>query len=186
MKPSNASPELLDSVREILRQGEILLPEISDDAYTCKLAVAFNSSIGGHYRHCLDHFQNLLNAAGAGDLDYDQRERGTRVETDRWAALAATRGLIVGYQGLNPAWLARSLAVTCKTNYATSGSQTSPSTVGRELMYSVAHAVHHYALIGVMAGIMGIPLPTGFGIAPSTLKHQATALATSNSPALAG
>jgi len=39
-------------------------------------------------------------------------------------------------------------------------------------MYAVAHAVHHYALIGVMAGIMKITLPAGFGVAPSTLKHQ--------------
>ena len=74
-----------------------------------------------------------------------------------------------------PACLARPLAVTCKTSYSTSGSQTSPSTVGREIMYSVAHAVHHYALIGVMGGIMGLKLPPGFGVAPSTLKHQAEA-----------
>jgi hypothetical protein len=40
-------------------------------------------------------------------------------------------------------------------------------------MYVVAHAVHHYALIGVMAGVMGMSLPAGFGVAPSTLKHQA-------------
>ena len=70
-------------------------------------------------------------------------------------------------------FLARTLAVTCKTSYSTSGSQASPSTIGREIMYSVAHAVHHYALIGVMGGIMGMKLPPGFGVAPSTLKHQA-------------
>jgi hypothetical protein len=40
-------------------------------------------------------------------------------------------------------------------------------------MYAVAHAVHHYALIGVMAGIMEVKLPVGFGVAPSTLKHLA-------------
>ena len=73
--------------------------------------------------------------------------------------------------------LARRLAVTCKTSYATSGSQISPSTIGREIMYSVAHAVHHYALIGVMGGLMGLTMPAGFGVAPSTLKHQVTAKA---------
>jgi hypothetical protein len=35
--------------------------------------------------------------------------------------------------------------------------------------------VHHYALIGVMGGVMGLALPAGFGVAPSTLKHQAGA-----------
>ena len=69
--------------------------------------------------------------------------------------------------------LTRALTITCKTSYAAANSQTASSTVGRELMYSVAHAVHHYALIGVMGGIMGIPMPAGFGVAPSTLKHQA-------------
>jgi hypothetical protein len=41
------------------------------------------------------------------------------------------------------------------------------------MMYAVAHAVHHYALIGVIGGLMGLSMPAGFGIAPSTLKHRA-------------
>ena len=47
------------------------------------------------------------------------------------------------------------------------------STFGRELMYAVAHAIHHYALIAVMCGLLGVRVPFGFGIAPSTLQHQA-------------
>jgi hypothetical protein len=169
----NTDRELIQSVIETLRQGELLLAEISDEAYVCKVAVAFNAAIGGHYRHCLDHFNTLLEAAATGDLNYDHRERGTLVENDRFAALNATRELRAGFETLNPAFLARHLNVTCKTSYSTSGSQVSPSTVGREVMYAVAHAVHHYALIGVMGGVMGLPLPAGFGVAPSTLKHQA-------------
>jgi len=169
----NTERELIESVIETLRQGEILLGEISDEAYLRKVTVAFNASIGGHYRHCLDHFNTLLEAAAAGDLNYDHRERGTLVENDRFAALNATCQVRAGFEKLNPDFLARHLNVACKTSYSTSGSQVSPSTVGREVMYTVAHAVHHYALIGVMAGVMGLSLPAGFGVAPSTLKHQA-------------
>jgi hypothetical protein len=169
------SQELVHSVLETLEQGEALLTQLSDEDYTRKVAVAFNASIGGHYRHCLDHFRSLLDAAIQGDLNYDQRERGTLIESDRFAALNATRELRESYEHLDPMFLMRSLNVTCKTSYATSGSQASPSTVGREIMYSVAHAVHHYALIGVMCGVMGLRVPTGFGVAPSTLKHQADA-----------
>jgi uncharacterized damage-inducible protein DinB len=169
----NTDRELIQSVVETLRQGELLLAEISDESYTRKVVVAFNASIGGHYRHCLDHFNTLLEAAAAGDLNYDHRERGTLVENDRFAALNATRELRAAYEKLNPDFLARHLNVTCKTSYSTSGSQVSPSTVAREVMYAVAHAVHHYALIGVMAGIMDLKLAAGFGVAPSTLKHQA-------------
>jgi hypothetical protein len=178
MKPTSNDTsglaELVHSVIETLNQGELLLQEVSDEIYVRKVPTAFNASIGGHYRHCLDHFRSLLDAAAAGDLNYDHRERGTLIENDRFAALNATRELREGYERLNPALLQRPLAVTCKTSYASSGSQASPSTVGRETMYSVAHAVHHYALIGVMGGLMGVTLPAGFGVAPSTLKHQAT------------
>jgi len=169
----NKSQELIDSVIETLHQGASLLTEITDHAYTQKVPVAFNASIGGHYRHCLDHFRSLLDSAMDGDLNYDHRERGTLVENDRFVALNATRELIEGYERLDPVFLMRSLAVTCKTSYATVGSQISASTVGREIMYSVAHAVHHYALIGIMGATMGVPMPLGFGVAPSTLKYQA-------------
>ena len=174
MKTSE-SQELILSVLETLAQGEALLPQLTDEAYTRKVAVAFNASIGGHYRHCLDHFRSLLDAVADGDLNYDHRERGTLIENDRFAALNATRELRDAYEQLDPVFLMRPLKVTCKTSYATSGSQASPSTVGREVMYSVAHAVHHYALISVMCGIMGLKMPAGFGIAPITVKHQAEA-----------
>jgi hypothetical protein len=168
---SSDSLELIQSVLETLGQGEALLAQLSDGEYTRKVAVAFNASIGGHYRHCLDHFRSLLDSATAGDLNYDHRERGTLIESDRFAALNATRELREGYEQFDPILLVRPLNVTCKTSYATSGSQASRSTVGREIMYSVAHAVHHYAFIGVMCGIMGLKMPAGFGVAPSTLKH---------------
>jgi len=175
LNSSSNGRELIESVIETLRQGEALLAEISDETYTRKIPVAFNASIGGHYRHCLDHFRSLLDSAENGDLNYDHRERGTLVESDRFAALNATRELIEGYEMLAVNYLMRPVNVTCKTSYSTSGSQVSPSTIGREIMYSVAHAVHHYALIGVMGGIMGLQMPAGFGVAPSTLKHQSQA-----------
>ncbi|MBI5385615.1 MAG: DinB family protein [Verrucomicrobia bacterium] len=164
---------LIESVIETLNQGEALLSEITDDIYVRKLAAAFNASIGGHYRHCLDHFRSLLNAAAAGDLNYDDRERGTLIENDRFASLNATRALRDGYRDLADPCLDRHLKVTCKTSYDANGSQSSPSTVGREIMYVVAHAVHHYALIGTMCGMQGVATPASFGVAPSTVKHQA-------------
>src|SRR5258708_18445526 len=125
---------LIDSVVEALLQGEALLTEINDDTYTRKVPVAFNASIGGHYRHCLDHFRSLLDSAMDGDLNYDHRERGTLIENDRYAALNATRELREGFERLDPVFLLRQLVVTCKTSYATNSSQVAPSTIGREIM----------------------------------------------------
>src|SRR5262245_46978584 len=136
MKPhSIESEQLIQSVLEVLAQGEALLDQLTDEDYVRKVPVAFNASIGGHYRHCLDHFRSLLDAASQGDLNYDHRERGTLVEADRFAALNATRELREGYEQLETIVLVRPLSVTCKTSYATDGPQVSSSTVGREIMY---------------------------------------------------
>ncbi len=168
-----ASDMLVHAVIEVLNQGENLLGEIADEHYVRRLPAAFNASIGGHYRHCLDHFRSLLDSATAGDLNYDHRERRALIENDRFAALNATRALREDYQLLPAGCLDRQLDVTCKTSYTANGSQASASTVGREIMYVVAHAVHHYALIGIMGGLMGLKMPPGFGVAPSTVQHQA-------------
>ena len=164
--------ELIAAAMESLRQGEVLLGAISDEQYRCRLPVAFNASIGGHYRHCLDHFRILLDAVNSPEVNYDHRERGTLVEHDRFAALNATRELIEGYDQLAASVVAQPINVVCQTSYLTQSSQASPSSIGREIMYSVAHAVHHYALIRIMGGVMGLTMPPGFGVAPSTLKHQ--------------
>jgi hypothetical protein len=113
-----------------------------------------------------------LEAVNSDEVNYDHRERGTLVESDRFAALNATRELLEGYEKLSGTLVMRPIDVVSKTSYLTQASQVSPSSVGREIMYSVAHAVHHYALIGIMGGIMGLTMPPGFGVAPSTLKHK--------------
>ena len=169
---STHAKTLIDSVIEVLTQGETLLTEIDNDCYVRKLPTAFNASIGGHYRHCLDHFRSLLDSVSTGNLNYDHRERGTLVENDRFAALNATRGLRDEYQRWSMSGIDQQLKVTCKTSYAAAGSQTALSTVGREMMYAVAHGVHHYALIGIMGALMGLKMPAGFGVAPSTVKFQ--------------
>ena len=74
---------LIDSAIEILRQGETLLLRLDDEKYTRRLPAVFTSAIGGHYRHCLDHFDCLLSGVAAGEVDYDHRRRDPRIENDR-------------------------------------------------------------------------------------------------------
>jgi hypothetical protein len=163
---------LIAAAAEILEQGERLLAGLPDDAYTRKLPATRQASIGAHYRHTLDHFANLLSSGVHHRLDYDARERGTLVEADRFAALSATRALRDELSRVLPDSLEHPLTVLCKTNYATEESQTASSSFGREMMYVVAHAVHHFALIGIMGSLMNLEMPPGFGVAPSTLKHH--------------
>jgi uncharacterized damage-inducible protein DinB len=167
----NSSP-LNAAVVEVLRQGESLLRKIDHEKYTQKLGPAFNSAIGGHYRHCLDHFQSLLSGLDADEINYDLRERNPRIENDREFALAETQRILRACQSIPARFLDYPINVRSQVTYAIGESPLISSTVGRELMYAVAHTIHHYALIAVMCGLLDVPVPQGFGVAPSTLKYQ--------------
>lgn len=171
---ADPDPSILAAAFEILDQGEELLGTLSDAAYTTKLAAAYGASIGGHYRHCLDHFRSLFEARGGAVVNYDHRRRDPLIESDRSAALNDTRRLREALVETDASELGRLVEVVCKTSYAPGGSQNATASVGRELMYAVAHAVHHYALIGIIANLQGVPLPAGFGVAPSTIQHRQT------------
>jgi uncharacterized damage-inducible protein DinB len=164
---------LHDAVVEVLRQGESLLTSLSDEDYMRKLPAVFGSTVGGHYRHCLDHLQSLLQGLDADEINYDHRERNPQIENDRAFALAETHRILRAFGSISTQFLDRPINVRSKVSYDLDAAPLIGSTVGREVMYAVAHAVHHYALIAVMCGILEVPVPAGFGVAPSTLKYHA-------------
>jgi hypothetical protein len=164
---------LHEAVAEVLRQGESLLNSLSDEDYTRKLPAVFGSTVGGHYRHCLDHFQTLLRGLDAGEINYDHRERNSWIENDCMFALAETHRILRAFEAIPTPFLDCPINVRSKVNYEVDAASLIGSTVGREFMYAVAHAIHHYALIAVMCGILDVPVPAGFGVAPSTLQYQA-------------
>ena len=51
--------------------------------YTLSHASCYDSTIGGHVRHNLDHFLCLEQGLKSGSVDYDARERDEFLETDR-------------------------------------------------------------------------------------------------------
>lgn len=168
----NPSP-LQDAVAEVLRQGELLLISLKDEDYTRKVPNVFSSTVGGHYRHCLDHFQSLLQGLDADEINYDRRERNPRTENDRAFALGETNRILHAYASIATPFLDCPINVRSKVNYADDAAPLIGSTVGRELMYAVAHTIHHYALIAVVCAMLEIRVPAGFGVAPSTLQYHA-------------
>lgn len=172
-RPGDAQ-RILDATEAILQQGELLLGCLGAEAYTRRLPVAFNASIGGHYRHCLDHFESLLGGAEDGRVDYDHRRRDPRIETELAFALEITRAIRRQLGKLTAEALETQVSARCEVSYSHGDSPVTGSTLGRELVYSIAHAIHHYALISVMARLMGVVLPERFGVAPSTVAHQQT------------
>ena len=163
---------VFDAAVAILAQGEDLLRALSAEAYIRRVPLAFNGCIGGHYRHCLDHFTSLLRGLDADEVDYDHRERDARIESKPDFALALTRQMRARLEALPPGALDAPMKARCEVSYAHGDSPVTGSTFGREMVYAIAHAIHHYALISIMARLMEVSLPEHFGVAPSTVAQQ--------------
>ncbi|HAB17507.1 MAG TPA: DinB family protein [Verrucomicrobiota bacterium] len=163
---------ILRAAAEILHQGELLLGALSPDNYSRKVPAVFNASIGGHYRHCLDHFTSLFDGLDDDLVDYDHRARDPRLEREPEFARNVTRALRARLAQVELATLAAPVSARCEVSYEQGDSPVTYSTVGRELVYAIAHGIHHYALISVMARLLNATLPPNFGVAPSTVAHQ--------------
>ena len=161
--------QLLAAMDEVLEQGEALLTGLSDAQYAD--AIAGGPSIGAHYRHSLEHFKILFEAVQGSCIDYDRRERDSRLEGERLVALKTTRDFRDTARFLATLPAERPIDVASKISYASADACVAPSTIGREIMYAVSHAIHHHALIGMICGLHKIPLPPEFGVAPSTIAH---------------
>ena len=164
---------IVNAAIALLAQGEDLLRVLSGENYTRRIPLAFNACIGGHYRHCLDHFTSLMRSLDADEVDYDHRERDGRIESQPDFALALTRQMRAQLERLPLGLLETPVRARCEVSYAHGDSPVTGSTFGREMVYAIAHAIHHYALISVMARLMDAKLPEHFGVAPSTVVHNA-------------
>ncbi|MBA4064812.1 MAG: hypothetical protein C0501_14085 [Isosphaera sp.] len=170
-RSGSAADELVAALGAALRQVHDLIAGMSDEQYTRRPGGALASSIGGHVRHNLDHVAALLAGLPGGAVDYDRRERGTAVESDRQAGLAAVRRLELALGRV--AWCelpgAVRLAVLPAADRTPVELLTTPE---RELAFVVSHTTHHNALIAVIAAAVGAAVPPGFGYAPATIAHQ--------------
>ena len=130
-----------------------------------------NSSIGAHVRHIVDRYQCFFNGLGAGRIDYDDRKRGTSVETDvhvAAAALTETRGR---FEVLDLDAFGAEIPVRELVHY--NGEPTvAASTLDRELMGLITHSIHHLAIIAMIARASGFPVPPNLGKAPSTIAAE--------------
>lgn len=164
---------LISDTIACLKQGADLVCHCGVEQYTRKIPQCFNSSIGGHIRHVIDHFHCFFKGienGGSGGIDYDARQRSVRVETDPGDAVTRIEEICAMLAQLDSG---DDLQITVKMD---TGSNTpdlrTTSTLQRELQFLLSHTVHHYALIAVIAGITGLQVPAGFGLAPSTRRYR--------------
>ena len=164
---------LLDAAQDVLKQGLSLLSDLGNSSYARVAGPPFDTSIGQHYRHVLEHFQCFLEGLEPGEINYDARKRDRRMENDVRFASNTTCGILQHLLRCNEHNLVQDCKVVTSLAYSSSAPSSLKSNAARELAYCIGHAIHHYALIRLVAGGIGIAVSAEFGIAPSTLKHLA-------------
>ncbi|KAI0094574.1 hypothetical protein BDY19DRAFT_913501 [Irpex rosettiformis] len=168
---------LLDVSTIILEQGLDLLENYltSDEQLMVDSKFVHGSTIGKHLRHARDHFMLLLDAMAAPSppyiVDYDVRRRNQPMENSIKAAHEALTECVERLRREVPKL---SVNEPLTLNAITPYPQTFQSTFGRELWFAGLHAEHHWSMVRVHAGELGINLPESFGFAPSTLVHHGT------------
>lgn len=170
--PQGAQPRVVRDLIATLRQGRELAASLRDEDYGARPTQLEASSFGAHYRHHLEHVQMLLAPAVGGLVDYDRRPRDERIEQDRDFALARTDELIAALSQLDDDALDAPLRIAHRT-CVDEGPRSAESTLRRELLFLISHAVHHYALMKIIVEFQGCTPCDEFGVMPSTLAHQA-------------
>jgi len=163
---------LNETIDQLFNQLEGLILKVDDQQYVQKLEVLSGSTIGQHLRHIMEFFVCLHDGYEKGLINYDKRERDIMLETNRSCAINLIHALREEVTRKDPMQQLR-----MEVCYSLSESVLPimvATTYERELIYNIEHTVHHMALIkiGVKAFAENIELPSGFGVAVSTIKHQ--------------
>lgn len=158
---------LLQTNVDALEEGATLLTAISTEQYTQGYKPAFNSTIGAHFRHVLEHYRCFLNQLSSGKLCYDNRERDQLLESDCDYAKRTIEDLKQALVSLSDEALSKSCEVV---DQQADGIVT--SSVHRELLFLQSHTAHHYAIIAAMARALGSQPEANFGVAIATRTHQ--------------
>jgi len=155
-----------------LRQGMDLCRSLGPKRYASVSPHLAHSGVGGHLRHVHDYYRCFLMGLGAGRVDYDNRERDERFETDLDYALAGVELTLERLQRLdaNSGDLVLEVKMDAEPG-EDEGAIWSRSTLRRELRFLLSHTIHHYALIRLLLAAEGVECDESFGVAPSTLEH---------------
>lgn len=156
----------------VFDQGLTSLQKLSNTDYNTKFELVYNGTIGGHFRHILEHFTILAKSVGEPEVNYDLRIRDEQLETNKQRALDVTLEMRNFWNKVSDSELKKGIILKGKLCSQQSETSSAISSLERELAYSIAHAHHHYAIIGVMCGLLNSPVAQDFGIAPSTIEYR--------------
>lgn len=156
---------LVPSIKNTLNELSDLLSQLSNEDYTCPCHDLSNATIGEHTRHIIEMFQCLENQYEAGIINYDDRKRDYRIQTDVAFAKETINSILNQLDKFNKNLQLQQFldgeSLLIDTNY------------NRELLYNLEHCIHHQALIKVaVLQNDAIVIDQNFGVARSTIEYR--------------
>ncbi len=159
------------ALKETLCQLRTVLSVLSSEQYSMPLEILNSSSIGQHTRHIIEFFEAVMEGYDAGSINYDKRRRSLSIERDREEALSR-----LSFIEHNLSAEDKHLQLAGKYSSLSDGETVVTTTYYRELIYNLEHMIHHMAIIKIaIQNSTTVMVPSEFGVAPATLRHQRAA-----------
>ena len=153
---------LQSNIAAQLNKLKSVISILSPNVYSQKSRYLGDSSIGAHVRHIIELINCVENGYTEGVVDYQNRVRDLRLETDVHLALEQIDMIL------------KAPVKSDKIMYVFESSVSQiTSTYFRELLYQMEHAIHHMALMQVALREFDIQIDDKhFGFAYSTIAYQ--------------
>ncbi len=159
---------LHSSVIDTLKQVEILINTCDEQTYAQVPECAL-SSIGQHMRHILDHFMEFQEGIEKGLINYNNRSRGSGIETSRDIALQKAQQISAWFRD----YVVADKNIRIETEVAIDHTENMviDSTIERELCYLINHTIHHVAYATLLVKQFDLKIEHELGIAPATATY---------------
>lgn len=149
-----------------LKALKAVIQSVDTETYQKVFKPAFQSSLGQHARHIIEHYQCFFKQLKSNDtFNYDLRCRDPRLDTDYCACIAEIDAMLNELESFRTV----DIDITVCDDYSQYQAR---SSVCRELMFLVTHTEHHSAMIAAMKRLSGQEVPAQFGVANATLNHE--------------
>ena len=158
---------LLQTNVDALKEGAELIGVLEPGQYIKGFKPAFQSTIGAHFRHVVEHYRCFFKQMPDGVFCYDERDREQILECDAEYMVEAINKVISQFADVSdPAF---DQTYTLMDEQSLGPVET---TLQRELLFLQSHTIHHYAIIAAMTRSFGNQPQEDFGVAIATRNHQ--------------
>jgi len=162
--------QLQKAIGNVFVQLSESIHQLSDEQYKQPSNILFNATIGQHVRHIIELFICLNQGYETGVINYEKRKRDYRIETERELAIELLHSI---YTSINKP--DKNIMLEVSYDEHSNDTIVIHTNYYREIAYNLEHTVHHMALIRVgINEVSAIELPSGYGVASSTIKYRQT------------